>query len=116
MIRRPYRHQRSRSQYTPQNAPPGPAIIATMSINATKLRLVCNCPIVVSAIPTGITRQAGGAGAQLLPTAVTPVDAVTVDITYAAALVATDVITIPSNVTQIRGVAGGMIAAAVKTF
>jgi hypothetical protein len=116
MIRRPYRHQRARSQFTPNQAPPARAIATVQTINATKLRLVADTPLVVSGIPLGITRQAAGAGAQLLPTAVTQVDAVTVDVTYAAALVATDIVTIPANEPNIRGQAGGFLAAAKKTF
>jgi Na+/serine symporter len=116
MIRRPYRHQRARSQFTPNQAPPARAISVTLTINATKLRIVTDSPVVVSAIPLGITRQAAGAGPQLAPTAVTAVDAQTVDVTYAASLVVTDIITIPANVAEIRGTAGGYLASAKKTF
>ena len=116
MIKRPYRSQRDRSRISLSNTPPGPNIVATMSIVATKLRVSCPSPIVVRGLPVGITRQAAGAGAQLLPTAVTVVDSQTFDLTFAASVVATDVGTINANVDEIRGVAGGRLAAAVKTF
>lgn len=116
MIRRPPRHQRNRTRLTVSNAPPGSQISETFSISAGKARITTNAPVVVSANPLGITRQAGGAGAQLLPTAVTQVSANVFDLTYAAAVVATDVLTVPSNVQEVRGSAGGFLAAAVHTF
>ena len=87
-----------------------------MTISATKARLSFASPVVVSGLPAGITRQAAGAGPQLLPTAFTVVDAQTLDLTYAASVVATDIVTVPANVAEIRGTAGGQVAATVKTF
>jgi hypothetical protein len=116
MIKRPPRHQRNRTRLSVTNTPPGSAITTAFSIVATKARLTFNAPVVVSGLPTGITRQAGGAGAQLLPTAITVVAANVVDLTYAASVVATDVLTIPAGVSEIRGSAGGFVAAAVHTF
>ena len=116
MIRRPYRHQRARSQFSPNQAPPPPSIAAAFSLVANKCRLTFPGAVVVSSLPVGITRQAAGAVPQLLPTAFTIIDAQTVDLTYAANVVATDVVTIPANVQQIRSTAGGYPAAAVHTF
>jgi len=116
MIRRPYRHQRARSQFTPAQTPPGRAIAATFTISTNFCRLTFDAPVVVSGTPVGITRQAAGAGPQLLPTAIDVIFPTVVDIHYAANVVATDVITINANVPEIRGNAGGFIAAAKHTF
>lgn len=95
---------------------PGATITSTAAIVATKARITFAAPVVVTGLPVGITRQAAGAGAQLAPTAYTVINATTLDMTYAAAVVATDKLTIPANVPQIRGVAGGFVAASVTTF
>lgn len=116
MIKRPPRHQRNRTRLTISNAPPGAQITPSFAISAGKARITTSAPVVVQSIPLTITRQAGGAGAQLLPTAVTVVNSTTFDLTYAAAVVATDVLTIPANVQEVRGTAGGFLAAAVHTF
>lgn len=116
MLKRPYRHQRARTQMSPGSQPPPPAITATMTIATLKARLSFSQPVVVSGLPVGITRQAAGAGAQLAPTGYTVIDQSTLDLTYAASVVATDVLTIPANVPQIRGNLGGQVAAATKTF
>lgn len=116
MIKRPPRHQRNRTRLPVQQQPPGAAITEAFSIVATKARIVTSAPVIVRSIPLGITRQAAGAGPQLLPTAVDQVDANTFDLMYAAAVVATDVLTIPGNVQEVRGAAGGFLAAAVHTF
>lgn len=116
MIRRPYRHQRSRSQMSPSQMPPGAAIVATMTIANNKARLAFSAPVVVSSLPLAITRQAAGAGPQLPPTAFSVVDPSTLDLTYAANVVATDILTIPGNVPEIVGNAGGRVAAAKHTF
>lgn len=107
---------RNRKALAPSFYPPGAAVIASFSIVATKCRLTMSAPVSVAALPVTITRQAAGAGAQLLPTAVTVVSPTIVDLTYAASVVATDIITIPANVPEIRGVAGGVLAAATHTF
>lgn len=116
MVKRPPRHQRNRTRLPVQQQPPGLGISVTFSISAGKARLTTAAPVVVRDLPLGITRQAAGAGAQLLPTAVTQVSATVFDLTYAAAVVATDVVTIPGGVQEVRGTAGGFLAAAVNTF
>jgi hypothetical protein len=72
--------------------------------------------VVVRSLPIGITRQAAGAGPQLAPTAFAVVSPTVVDLTYAASVVATDVLTIPANLQEVRGSAGGFLASAVHTF
>lgn len=116
MIRRPPRHTPNRTRLRVQNQPPGYGLSTTFSISGANARLTFSGPVVLQSLPLGITRQAAGAGPQLLPTAAVQVSANVVDLTYAAAVVATDVLTIPSGVTEIRGTAGGFIAAAVHTF
>jgi hypothetical protein len=116
MIRRPYRKQRDRSRLTPSAMPPGPFINPVVTLVATKARVTCSAPIVVRALPTEITRQAAGSGPQLLPTGYTIVDAQTVDLTYAASCVATDKITVPAGVQNVRGTSGGQLSPSVTTF
>lgn len=116
MIKRATRHTPNRTRLPVQQQPPGVAVSLSFSIVATKCRITTNVPVVVRDLPLGITRQAGGAGAQLLPTAVTQVSATSFDLTYAASVVATDVVTVPANVQEVRGQAGGFLAAAVHTF
>jgi hypothetical protein len=116
MIKRPARHTPNRTRLPVAQQPPLAFIGTTFSIDAGNARLVFDQPVVVRALPLGITRQAAGAGPQLVPTAFNQVDANTLDLTYAAAVVATDVVTIPNNVQEVRGSAGGFLAAAVWTF
>jgi hypothetical protein len=87
-----------------------------MEINATKCRITTSVPVLVNGIPTTITRQAAGAGPQLVPTDVTVISPTVFDVGYAAALVATDIVTIPGNVPQVRTSNGGYLAASQKTF
>ncbi|MGA9210351.1 MAG: hypothetical protein WB347_21330 [Terriglobales bacterium] len=116
MLKRPWRQSTSRNRLSPSNTPPGPALLPVITNVAGKARISCPAPVVVRALPVAITRQAAGAGAQLPPTAVTVVDSQTFDLTYAGSLTTTDIVTIPSNVSEIRGVAGGQLAATAKTF
>ena len=116
MIKRPPRHQRNRTRLPVQQQPPGAAINETFAIDSGNARITTDGPVIVRSLPLGITRQAAGAGPQLLPTAVHQVDANTFDLTYAAAVVATDVLTIPGGVQEVRGTAGGFLAAATYTF
>ena len=116
MIRRPYRHQRARSQFSPNQAPPGPAVSVSFSVDSYNCRLTFSAPVVVNALPVGITRQAAGMVRQLLPVSYAQVSATVLDLTYAAHVAVTDIITIPANVPEIRGVAGGNVAAATHTF
>lgn len=116
MITRPQVRARIRTHLRGIDYLPGASILAVATIATAKARLTFNAPVVVTGLPLGITRQAGGTGAQLLPTAYTVVSPTVVDLTYAASVVTTDKLTIPSNVPQIRGAAGGYIAASVTTF
>jgi hypothetical protein len=116
MIKRPARHTPNRTRLPVQQQPPGSAVGITFSIDAGNARLTTDAPVVVRTLPLGITRQAAGAGPQLLPTAVVQNSATEFDLTYAAAVVATDVLTVPGGVQEVRGQAGGFLTAAVHTF
>lgn len=117
MIRRPPRHTPNRTRLKVQNQPPLPGIaVTTWAISSGSALLTLASPVVLQGLPTGITRQAAGAGPQLLPTAATQPAANQILLTYAAAVVATDKLTIPAGVPEVRGTAGGFLAAAVHTF
>lgn len=117
MIRRPPRHTKNRTRLTVQQQPPGAGVaVTTWALNTGKVDITFAAPVVLRALPTQITRQAAGAGPQLLPTAAVQLSATQIELTYAASVVATDIITIPAGVTAVRGVAGGFLAAAVHTF
>jgi hypothetical protein len=116
MIRRPPRHTPNRTRLRVQNQPPTAGLSTTFSISAAKAVLTFSGPVVLQDIPLGITRQAAGAGPQLLPTAAAQSAANQITLTYAGSVVATDVLTIPAGVPEVRGTAGGFIAAAVHTF
>lgn len=116
MIKRAARHTPNRTRLPVQQQPPGSAVAITFSIDSGNARLTLDAPSIVRSLPLGITRQAAGAGPQLLPTAVNQVSPTVFDLTYAAAVVATDVLTVPGGVQEVRGTAGGFLTAAVHTF
>jgi hypothetical protein len=113
---RPNRFNRNRRSLPGVFFPAGSAIIAAITIVAGKARLTLSAPVSVAGLPVEITRQAAGAGPQLLPTAVTIISPTVFDLTYAAAVVATDVITIPANVPLVRGYTGGALQATTVTL
>lgn len=116
MIKRPARHTPNRTRLPVAQQPPLTAILTSFAIDGTNAELTFNGPVVVRSIPLSITRQAAGAGPQLAPTGFSQPDANTLVLTYAGSVVATDVLTIPANVQEVRGTAGGFLAAAVNTF
>jgi len=116
MIKRHPRHQRSRTAVLPNNRPPGAGIGTTFSISSAKALLTFDSPVIVNDLPNEITRQAAGAGPQLLPIDFDQTSPTTLLLTYAASVVATDKLTIPASVPEVRGTAGGFLAAAVHTF
>lgn len=116
MIKRPSRHTPNRTRLPVQQQPPGVGIVSVATISTGNARITCDGPVVVRILPIAITRQAAGAGPQLLPTAFNQVASNIFDLTYAAAVVATDVLTIPAGVQDVRGVTGGFLAASQTTF
>lgn len=116
MIVRPQVNRRNRKTLPPSFYPPGAAVTAVVTLVATKARVTCDMPVMIDKLPVGITRQAAGSGPQLAPIAVTVISPTVFDLTYAASCVATDKITIPANVPQVKGQGGGSLAALVTTF
>lgn len=116
MIKRPARHTPNRTRLPVAQQPPLTAVLTSFAIDGSDAELTFDGPVVVRSLPLSITRQAAGAGPQLLPTAFSQPDANTLLLTYAEAVVATDILTIPANVQEVRGSAGGFLAAAVWTF
>lgn len=116
MIKRPSRHTPNRTRLPVAQQPPLTAVTTSFSIDGSDAMLVFSSPVVVRSLPLGITRQAAGTGPQLAPTGFSQPDQNTLILTYAAAVVATDVLTIPANLQEVRGIAGGFLAAAVNTF
>lgn len=116
MIKRPSRHTPNRTRLPVAQQPPLTAILTDFAIDTAKALLTFDGPVVVRSLPLSITRQAAGAGPQLAPTGFSQPDQNSLLLTYAGSVVATDVITIPANVQEVRGTAGGFLAAAVHTF
>lgn len=110
MIKRAPRQPRNRNRLPGTFQPTAPAVTWTAAISATKARLTTNIPCVLSGVPTGITVQG------MAPTAITQVSALVFDLTYAAAVIATNVLVVPANVPQIGAAAGGRLAAGSFTF
>lgn len=110
MIKRAPRQPRHRTRLSPTYTPTTPATTWTASIVATKARLTTNTPVSISGVPTGILVQG------IAPTAITQITPTTFDLTYAAAVVATNVLTVPAGVSQIRNAVGGGLAAGSFTF
>lgn len=110
MIKRAPRQPRHRTRLAPSFQPTAPALTWVATINATKARFTLNLPFAESGLPLGITVQGQP------PTAITQVSANVFDLTYAAAVVSTNVLVVPAGVPQIRGQAGGTLAAGTYTF
>lgn len=110
MIGRGPKTQRSRNRLPKNFQGQVPASSWTAAINATKIRITTDLPSVISGIPVGITCQG------VAPTAITQISATVFDLTYAAAVIATNVMVIPANTPEIRNGAGGFLAAGTKTF
>ena len=111
------RSRRNRTKIAIGQSPTAPPAIATMSIHTATLQIDTNVPVIWDGeLPLGITRQAAGTGPQLLPTVCVQDTPTQLHVTFAGALVVTDVVTINANVGQIRTSQGGYVAAATKTF
>lgn len=110
MIKRAPRQPRHRTRLAPSYQPAAPALTWTAAIVATKARITTNLPFVISALPIGITVQG------VAPTAITQITPTSFDLTYASSVVSTNVLVVPQNEYQIRGFAGGGLAAGTITF
>lgn len=116
MIRRPYRHQRSRSQLTASQSGINQGVVATIAKDNNNVKLTFSAPVVISGLPVSITKQINGAGTKYPPTSYIVNSPTDVDLVYAANATVGDIVTIPANVLEIRSFAGGPVAAATKTF
>lgn len=110
MIKRAPRQPRHRTRLPASFQVTVPPLAWTATIVATKARLTLNLPYAISGLPVGITVQG------VAPTAITQVSALVFDLTYAASVVSTNVLVVPAGVPQVRGNAGGTLAAGTFTF
>jgi hypothetical protein len=113
MIVRQRISRRNRRKLQPSQTPLGTNADATNSIVATKWRMVFNMPVNVA--PT-VGAFADWTNEGVAPTSVTAVNATTVDLGYAAAVIATDVAVIPPNSSAITTQRGGVVNATTHTF
>jgi len=110
MIKRAPRQSRHRTRLPATYQPQVPPLTWTAAIVATKARITTNLPFTLSGLPVGITVQG------IAPTAITQITPTSFDLTYAAAVVSTNVLVIPAGAPQVRGAAGGTLAAGTFTF
>lgn len=110
MIKRAPRQPTHRTRLPAQFQPTTPALTWTASIVATKARLTLNLPYASNGIPVGITVQG------VAPTAITQISPNVFDLTYPSSVVTTNVLVVPAGVPQVRGAAGGTLAAGTFTF
>lgn len=110
MIKRAPRQPRHRTRLAPSFQPAAPGITWTVSIVSTKARVVCSLPISIAGIPLGMTCQG------VAPTAITSINPTTFDLTYASAPVSTNTFAVAANQYNVRGAAGGTLAAGTYTF
>lgn len=90
--------------------PVAPAVSATVTLVAGKMRMTFTSPVIVQAVPTAITANA------LHATTATTVSPTVVDLGFAVAPVATQAWVIPAGVPQIKNSTGGTVAAAGGVF
>ena len=110
MLTRAPRKGRSRGRLAKTFNPLTPALNWTATINAGKVRMTLVLPFSFSAIPLSITVQG------VAPIGITQVSTLVFDLTYTATVVTTNVLVVPANVPEVRGQAGGCLAAGTKTF
>lgn len=110
MMNRTPKQSRGRTRLAPSFQPTVPALAWTATIVATKARLSLNLPFALSGIPVTITNDGEPC------TAITPIDAITIDLEFTTAVVPTDVLSVPAGVPEVRGAAGGTLAAGDFTF
>jgi hypothetical protein len=110
MIKRAPRQPRHRTRLPNSFQPTVPPLNWTATIVATKARLTLSLPYSIGGLPTGITVQG------VAPTAITQVSSLVFDLTYPSSVVSTNVLVVPGGVPQIRGAAGGTLAAGTFTF
>lgn len=110
MIKRAPRQPKHRTRLPNTYQPTAPVLTWAATIDDTKARITTNLPFSIAGLPTGITVQGEP------PTAITQISPNVFDLTYAAPVVTGNVINVPAGTNQIRGNAGGVLAASGYTF
>lgn len=110
MLTRAPRKGRSRGRLPKTFQPAAPALTWVATLVAAKVRMTLALPYSFSGIPTGITVQGVGA------IGIEQISALVFDLEYTADVVTTNVLVVPANVQEVRGQAGGCLAAGTKTF
>jgi hypothetical protein len=113
MIKRPFASRRNRRKRQRSANPSSINTTATSSIVATKWRLALADPCIMS--PT-TSAYAAWTVQGVAPNSVTIIDQQTIDLGFAAAVVATNIGVIPNNNPAIRTQTGGFVNALTKTF
>jgi hypothetical protein len=113
MIGRTRSNRRNRRHIQPSQAPYAANVTPANTIVATKWRMIFPVPMAVVA---SVSAFAGWTNEGVAPTSVTQVNSVTVDLGYAAAVVATDIAIIPANSPAMRTYSGGFANAVAHTF
>ncbi|MGN6368148.1 MAG: hypothetical protein ACTHN5_07810 [Phycisphaerae bacterium] len=109
MIKRAPRVNKHPNRLSPNFSAGIPFVTWTAAINATKVRLTTSVDVVVTGLPN-FTVQG------VKPTAVTKVSAGVFDLTYASAVVATNVFVVDANDPAVRSAAGGFLTPGSVTF
>lgn len=110
MIGRPRINRRNRRALAANQIPPSLQATAAVTLNAGKMRLTSNLPLLVDGLPLGI--KSDGAS----PTKVTVVSPTVLDLDFAVAPVAGKLWSIPAGCQELRTQHGGFVAAATGTF
>ena len=110
MIARARRQPRHRQRLPNNFQPLAPAVVWTASISAGDVLLTTNVPFSISSLPKEITVQG------VAPIAFTSISATSFKLHYAATVVSTNVLVVPANIPEVRGQAGGTLAAGSYTF
>ena len=110
MIKRAPRAPRHKNRLPAGYVPTLPAVQWVATIVATKARFTCNIPVSIDGIPASIEDQGQPA------TSIAQVSAQVFDVGFAAAVIPTDVLHVPAGVVEVKGVAGGTLAAGDYTF
>lgn len=110
MLTRAPRKPRHRNRLPNSFQPAAPALTWTATIVAAKVRMTLVLPFAFSGIPLGITVQGVG------PIGIEQISNLIFDLDYTADVVSTNVLVVPANVPEVRGAAGGTLAAGTKTF
>lgn len=113
MISRTRQNRRNRRHTQPSQAPYAANVTPANTIVATKWRMIFPAPMAVTG---NIAAFAAWTVQGIAPTAVTQVNSVTIDLTYAAAVIPTNVGIIPANSPAVRTYSGGFANAVANTF